>query len=322
MNVLVLSAGTRCRLISYFKEKNNGFDRVVATDCSIYAPAVYMADSHYIVPRMHDNNYLPTLMDICKKEEINVVLPLQEDEIEHISENRAMFEALGILVAISDIETLKVCRDKYLLYKTLSSKGVSCVETYDYNTEKEIIVNMTLPVLAKDRFGAGSIGMLKIGSWPLLMEFAKCSEKEIIVQPYLDAREYGVDAYIDFVSGEIIAVFAKEKIRMRAGETEKSKSIIDWNLFELVKVIVRELNFRGSIDIDVFKYGGAYHVLEVNPRFGGGYPHAYECGVNFIKFIETNARGQYNTPVIGKYEENTALLKFTDAMLKNEKDMF
>ena len=322
MNILILSAGTRCQLINYFKDRNNGFDKVVATDSSIYAPAVYMEDNHYIVPRMHDTNYLPMLINICKKEEINVILPLQEDEIELISQNKAIFENLNILVAISDIETLKICRDKYLLYKTLLSKGISCVETYDYNSETDIIKDMTLPIIAKDRFGAGSVGMLKIDSWPLLAEFAKCSQKELVVQPYLEVKEYGVDAYVDFISGEIIAIFVKEKIRMRAGETEKSKSIKDQELFKLVEDVIKEFDFRGPIDIDVFKYNGVYNVLEINPRFGGGYPHAYECGVNFIKFIAENAKGRQNKPVIGEYEGNTVLLKYTDAMLKNEKDMF
>lgn len=322
MNILILAAGTRCQLVNYFKRKENGFHQVISTDCSKYAPALYKSDKHYIVPKMEETAYLPTIKDICKKENINVILPLQENELEFIAEHKTEFEDMGILVVISDTASVKMCRDKYLLYKHLTDKGIPCVDTYDYKTELEKIKKLKFPVLAKERNGAGSVGALKINNLSMLTAYAENVDEELIVQPFYDTAEFGVDAYVDLVSGELVAVFAKEKLRMRAGETEKSKSVKDKKLFELVKSVVREINFKGPIDIDIFQYDGEYHILEINPRFGGGYPHAYECGVNFIKFISTNAKGKTNTPLIGEYKENQILLKYTDVMLKNDEDLF
>ncbi len=85
MNILILSCGTRNKLIRYFKEPGNGIDRVIGTDCSAYAPALYETDAHYIVPRMTSPDYLDTIFDICKKEKIDALLPLQEDELFLIS---------------------------------------------------------------------------------------------------------------------------------------------------------------------------------------------------------------------------------------------
>lgn len=322
MNILILSAGTRCQLIHYFMQRENGFDKVVTTDCSRYAPAVYMSDVHYIVPRMKEDNYLPVLLKICEKEEIHAVLPLQEDELELIAENRILFEKKGILAVVSDIDTVRTCRDKYLLYKKLIRHEIHSIETYDYETELECIQELKLPVFAKERTGCGSENILKIDSWPLLFYYAKNIQGKLVVQPYLRADEYGVDVYVDVISGEIISIFAKEKIRMRAGETEKSKSIKDDKLFTLVQNVVRIMNFKGPVDMDIFKYEGNYYILEINPRFGGGYPHAYECGVNFIKYLSQNVRREKNSSVIGQYKENEVLLKYTDVLMKNEKDMF
>lgn len=322
MNILILSAGTRCQLVNYFCKKENGFNKVVSTDCSKYAPALYGADKHYIVPKMNEAAYLPTIKEICKTENINVLLPLQENELELIAEHRTEFENMGILVVISDIASVKMCRDKWLMYKHLTDKGIPCVNTYDYNTESEKIKELTLPVMAKERNGFGSMGVLKINHWPLLKAYAQSTDENLIVQPFHDTMELGVDAYVDFVSGELVAVFAKEKLRMRAGETEKSKSVKDKKINELVKLVLREMNFKGPIDMDILLCDGEYRILEINPRFGGGYPHAYECGVNFTKFISTNARGKANVPVIGEYRENQILLKFTDAVLKNKEDLF
>lgn len=322
MNILILSVGTRCKLINYFKLTENGFDKVVATDCSIYAPALYMADIHYIVPKMTDKKYLPVLMDICKKENINVILPLQEDELDLMADHKMLFEKLGIMVVISDLKTVKVCKDKYLMYRMLANAEINCVETYDYDKEFDSIRKLQLPIMLKEREGAGSIGNLKVENWPLLICFAANTDERLIVQPYMDAEEFGLDVYVDILSGEVVSIFAKEKIRMRAGETEKSKSFKDGKLFELVKRTTKVMKFRGPIDMDVFKYDGEYFILEINPRFGGGYPHAYECGENFIKYISINARGEKIKPNIGNYDENKILLKYMDVMMKDEKDMF
>lgn len=322
MNILILSAGTRCQLVQYFKRSENGFDKIVTADCSRYAPALYMSDTHYIVPRMNMESYLPTIKDICKKEAIEVILPLQEDELALISAHRIEFGEMGILALVSDLESIELCRDKFLLYKYLMSNGIDCVETYDYETEFEKINKLPFPILVKERKGAGSVGILKINNWSLLKDYAESVDEKIIVQPFYEVKEYGVDVYVDVISGEVISIFAKEKLRMRAGETEKSKSIKDKKIFELVYQVVDKMKFRGPIDMDVFKYEGEYHVLEINPRFGGGYPHAYECGIDFTKFIAMNRAGKANDPAVGNYKENVVLLKFSDAILLNDEDMF
>lgn len=322
MNILILAVGTRCQLVNYFKRKESGFDKVISTDCSKYAPALYESDKHYIVPKMKEAVYLPTIKEICKKENINVILPLQEDELEFIAEHKTEFENMGILVIISDAALVKMCRDKYLLYKYLTDKGIPCVDTYDYKMELEKIKKLEFPVLAKERNGAGSMGILKINDWSMLTAYAENADKDLIVQPFYDTKEFGVDAYVDFVTGELVAIFAKEKLRMKAGETEKSKSVKNKKLFELIKLVVQKMNFRGPIDLDIFQYNGKFYILEINPRFGGGYPHAYECGVNFVKYISTNAMGKANVPIVGEYKENQVLLKFTDVMLKNDEDLF
>ena len=76
------------------------------------------------------------------------------------------------------------------------------------------------------------------------------------------------------------------------------------------------MNFSAQIDIDVFKVKGKYYISEVNPRFGGGYPHAYECGENHVKLIINNLRGRKNSNVIGNYEENIYMMKYNEIMIK------
>ena len=78
------------------------------------------------------------------------------------------------------------------------------------------------------------------------------------------------------------------------------------------------LGFRGQIDIDIFEVDGEYYISEVNPRFGGGYPHAYECGVNHMKLIKNNLNGETNKPIIGQYASGKVMMKYNEIMMVDE----
>jgi carbamoyl-phosphate synthase large subunit len=136
-----------------------------------------------------------------------------------------------------------------------------------------------------------------------------------MIQEYMDGTEYGADVYIDMISNEPVAIFTKEKIKMRAGETDKSVSFKDESLFDLIMDFVKKAGLTGIIDMDIFKADGEYYISEVNPRFGGGYPHAYECGVNVPAMIIKNLEGQENKPVVGEYDEGIYMMKYNDVKI-------
>lgn len=319
MNILILSCGTRVKLVEYFMQRENGFNNVVVTDCSRYAPALYVADKYYIAPRMTEPNYIGFLLDICDTEHINVILPLQEDELLLIAKERKKFEKRGCLVAISDYEHLRLCKDKYKMYEFLTSQGIPTVHTE--LAEKYIeIPEKVDDIFVKPRDGAGSIGAMHIKSKKLLQALIAASEEKLIVQPYINGMEYGVDVYVDFISGKIMGLFCKKKLRMRAGETEKSISCKIPEIKELIIKTVEVLQLRGPIDIDVLEKDKKYYILEINPRFGGGYPHAYECGVNFPQMIALNAQNVSNMDINYDYKEDIIALKYSDVEIvkKNE----
>ena len=103
---------------------------------------------------------------------------------------------------------------------------------------------------------------------------------------------------------------------MRAGETDKAVSFKDEKLFAFIKKFVMESGFKGQIDIDIFDVNGEYYISEVNPRFGGGYPHAYESGANHMLLIVNNLRGVANESVIGQYREGTYMMKYNELLVK------
>ena len=138
----------------------------------------------------------------------------------------------------------------------------------------------------------------------------------MMIQQYLRGQEIGADVYIDLISGKVVSIFTKKKLVMRAGETDKAVSFRDEKLFRLIERFAAESGFRGQIDIDLFEQDGEYVISEVNPRFGGGYPHAYECGVDHMTLIVNNLLGIANEPSIGGYADGVYMMKYNELMIR------
>ena len=314
MNILITSAGTRNKIVQYFKKEFEGIGNVIVTDMSDLAPAIYEADKYYIVPRIDDNTYIDKLLDICKKEKINCLFSLIDPELSLIAKNQSEFLKIGVTPIISDYEKVEMCFDKYKMYTFLKDNNFKTAKTY---IDKELFYNdlndgkINFPIFVKPVKGSASLNINKIETKEEL-EVIWNKTDNLIIQEFMDGQEYGIDAYIDMISNEPVAIFIKKKIRMRAGETDKSVSIKDEKLFDLITNFIRKAGFRGIIDIDVFKIDDEYYISEVNPRFGGGYPHAYEAGVNVPKMIINNIKNQENSKKIGQYKEGIYMMKYNE----------
>jgi len=317
MNILILSAGTRNKIVQYFKKSITG--SVIATDCQNIAPAIYEADRFYIVPRISVPDYLDIILDICRKEGINAVLSLIDPELSLLALNKARFEEAGIKIVGSSYELCEMALDKMLMYKWLNDHGYNCAKSYDNGDEfYRDLENekIEFPVFVKPISGSASIAINKVSDKETL-ELLWSHSDGLMIQEYLKGQEIGADVYIDMISHEVVSIFTKKKLLMRAGETDKSVSFKDSKLFALIEKFVLECGWSGQIDIDIFEINGAYYISEVNPRFGGGYPHAYECGCNHIKLIENNINGIANEKSIGCYEDGVYMMKYNEVLVRS-----
>jgi ATP-grasp domain protein len=317
MNILITSAGTRNKVVQYFKREFKELGKVVATDMSDLAPAIYEADKFYIVPRITDPTYIDSLLDICKKENIDCLLALIDPELSLISENREKFIEIGVTPIISDYNQVELAFDKYEMYKYLSTNRYKCAKSYIDKNEfyKDLEKgNIDFPVFVKPYKGSASININKVNS---IEEIETLFDvyNDLLIQEFLDGQEIGADVYIDPISNKVVSIFTKEKIKMRAGETDKARSFKDDKLFELIKELVEKIGYKYMIDMDIFRVGDEYYISEINPRFGGGYPHAYESGVNFPKLIINSIKGIENKSKIGNYEEDIYMMKYNEVKI-------
>lgn len=318
MNLLMLSVGTRNKVVQYFKKTLEGNGKVVATDMSDIAPAVFEADKFYKVPRMTDEGYIDVIFDICRKEEIDAVLTLIDPELSLLAEHKADFARLGVTVVGSSYELCEMALDKMQMYNWLKAHGYNCARSYDNREDFYSDLDagiISFPVFVKPIRGSASIAISKVEDKETLELLMKKTDG-LMIQEFLKGQEIGADCYIDMISNEVVSIFTKKKLLMRAGETDKAVSFKDGKLFALVEKFINESGWRGQIDIDIFDIDGDYYISEVNPRFGGGYPHAYECGCDHMTLIKNNIEGKANARNIGAYEEGVYMMKYNEVMIK------
>ena len=318
MNILIASCGTRNKIVQYFKKALDDTGCVIATDCSPNAPALYEADAHYIVPRITEEGYLDVLYEICRKENISGVLSLIDPELSLLSLHEADFAALGVTVIGSSYQLCERTLNKWEMYQWLKAHGYACARSYmdiDAFLADAAKGVLSYPVFVKPAKGSASIAISKADDEETVRLLLSHGE-EMMIQEFLDGQEIGADCYIDMISGEVVSIFTKKKLVMRAGETDKAVSFKDERLFALIERFAAEAGFRGQIDIDIFEIDGTYYISEVNPRFGGGYPHAYECGVDHTKLICNNLLGKANEKITGQYEDGLIMMKYNEIMMR------
>ena len=298
LNILFTCAGRRTYLLRYFKEQLAGDGLIIGTDMQLTAPALSIADIKEQVPPVYDANYIDITLGICRKHNIKALICLNDLELPILAANRHRFEQIGVTPIVSATEVIDICFDKYRTSKYIESLGLKTPTTF-VNFEEAIRAIqegvLKFPLVLKPRWGSGSIGIEFAYSmeeledvYEILLKKIKKSilatasqgDDYILIQQKIDGQEYGMDVMND-LNGNNRGVSVKMKLGMRAGETDKAKTVDNAEIRTIGQILGNNLHHIGNLDVDVFEQNGNYYVLELNPRFGGGFPFSYEAGVNF-----------------------------------------
>jgi carbamoyl-phosphate synthase large subunit len=306
MNLLFTCAGRRNYLINYFKEALNGAGKVIATDMQMSAPAMNDADIAVVVPSIYDENYINSLLEVIQKHDVKAVISLNDLELPILSGNKQTIENLGARLIVSSEKVIDITFDKVKTAHFLKSIGIKTPDTFTNLQEAKTKIaqkELNFPLVVKPRWGSASIGIdfpldeeeldlsfrlqqLKLKR-TILNDVSKSDyENALLIQQKINGKEYGMDILNDF-EGNYIGTFVREKLAMRSGETDKAISVIDERFNVIGKTISENLKHIGNLDCDVLEMNGELYVLEMNARFGGGYPFSHEAGVNTPKiYIE------------------------------------
>ena len=309
MNILFTCAGRRRYLLKYFKEIIGDSGKIVAADMSMNAPALTVADVKLQVPGVYADNYIDVILELCKLYDIKILISLNDLELPILSARKDDFKTAGVDVIVSDPDVIDICFDKYKTAQFIENIGLKTPKTYiKYNDAVAAIKTgkLNFPLIIKPRWGSGSIGLEVVDDLEELEIVYRLDQKKVrksilatassdddflLIQEVIDGPEYGLDIIND-LNKNYRGVSVKQKLSMRAGETDKAITVDNAKLREIGSIIGSKLGHVANLDCDVLEKDGEYYVLELNPRFGGGYPFSHEAGVNVPKAIVDWAQGK------------------------------
>lgn len=304
-NILITSAGRRVSLVKSFQKTLSNYNqnaKVFTTDMNPkLSSACMVSDGYFEVPRVSDENYLSLLKDICKKNKICMIIPTIDTELEILSLAKEEFLKEGIHIIISSKE---ICNTFFLKSKTEEFFVKSGFKT---PLRVKDLATCDYPVFAKFDNSSCSIGAKKVYSREEAKEMAK--DENYVFQEFIDGDEYTVDVYMDRHSNPICIV-PRLRLEVRAGEISKGLCVKDEKIIHEIKALCKKLQgAHGCITIQLFKTKKDIIFIEINPRFGGGYPLSYESGANFAKFLFEEYLGNELT-YTQEWRDKTLMLRY------------
>ncbi|MGG3925069.1 ATP-grasp domain-containing protein [Metabacillus fastidiosus] len=279
VNILITSAGRRVELVQQFIKARNSkklSGRIICADMSDLAPALYFADISYSIPKISDPMYISKLLEICQKEEVDIVIPTIDTELSILSDSVKLFQTIGTDVLISSKETIKITENKMETFKFFKSIDINTPDSVG----KEMKYEGEYPCFIKPVSGSSSVNVFKVKNEQEL-KFFKYYIGDYIIQKFVDGDEFTIDVFCDF-EGNPIYITPRIRISTRSGEVNKTKIYYDQHLMDSVFEILKALKPKGPLTIQTIKdnVDGRYYFIEINARFGGGSPLSMMAGAN------------------------------------------
>lgn len=318
MNILILSAGRRVELVKCFQKaakELNIKSKIITADLSNTAPASFFANKNYKVPRVVDKEYINSIIEISNKEDVKLIVPTIDTELLVLAENKKIIEEkTQARVLISDLEVIKVCRNK--------KESNKFFEENSFGVPKEITNedikkgNYEFPLFIKPLDGSSSINTFKVNNKKELEFFMDYIDKPII-QNFIEGTEYTVDVFIDF-DGKLISTVPRERMATRGGEISKGKIVRNTKVINEVNKVIEILKPIGHITVQCMDTLDGIKFIEINPRFGGGAPMSIKAGADSPKNLYRLLCGE-KLEKENDFKENMMALRFDDAIFIDEK---
>ena len=275
MNILVSSAGGPAAIccIKALRMASRKY-RIIGVDVDSLAAGLFLSDKSFIVPSAsNEKALLEKTLDICKSEEIKIIMPTSDFDTPVHAKYRKLFEEMGIFLPFSDYPMIQLCMDKLSLYHHLNNSGIMPFTT-------DNIEEITPPFIIKQRTGIGLRSTFMCNSKQHLTCLLEIVKNPIFQEP-LSGKEYTVDVLSDLKGTPLLAV-PRERIETKAGVTSKGRIVLDEEIQRICLDVAKKFNLKGPSCMQLKRDGnGRPKLIDLNPRLGGGTIITAIAGVNF-----------------------------------------
>lgn len=308
MNVLVSSVSRKVSLVqAWAKAAHRTGGKVITADMNLECPGMFFGDERGRLPALDADDFMPKLYDICKKHDVQVVVPTRDDEILELSLKKAELSDLGIRILCPSFDTVRLCQDKIKFAIWLKENGFGVAEIYSRWKS-----DANFPAFVRFRRGNGSTLARKVND---AMECASLTAEwgkdDCLVQEYIKAPEYSVDVFSDQY-GKAVCVVPRRRIQVIGGESYVSKTVDDaWISREAVR-LSEKLHLTGHSVLQCFiARDSDIYWIEANPRFGGASALSLEAGCRSPEWVCDEVDGRSLPDPLVKYDVGLTMLRYT-----------
>lgn len=321
-NILLSSAGRRFALLRILRETLRDLGlvgEVMAVDMSRLSAAFQSADRAFVVPRCTSPEFIPAMLEICRENGIRLVVPTIDTELPPLAAHRQAFAGIGTTVAISTPEVVAIGGDKDRTHRWLVDNGLPTVPQATIDEVRAHPELWSYPLLVKPAGGSSSIGVAVVQDRAQLD--ATTRGGGFIAQALATGNEFTID-FLANREGRCLCTVPRRRFEVRAGEVSKGMTVRSATLQALAARICERLpGAFGCLNVQVFQDDAtsALNVIEINPRFGGGFPLAWEAGARFPRWIIEEILGLPSTVSASNWRDRLVMLRYDEAVFVDAK---
>lgn len=323
-NILISSAGRRVALLRIFRQTLAEMrlqGKVMASDMSLLSSAVHAADQSFLVPPCTSPEFIPKMLDICSEKSVRLIIPTIDTELPIYASHRDHFLTVGTTVAVSGSEVVSIGGDKEKTFNWLIRNGFPAVHQASVD---EVIQESKLwgfPLLVKPRFGSSSIGVSVVRDLNNLKAMSPTAE--LLVQTIAKGNEYTVDILADR-KGNCLCAVPRKRLEVRGGEVSKGLTVRNELLLRLSQQICETLpDAYGALNVQIFLDDATdeMKVIEINPRFGGGFPLSWEAGGKYPQWMIEELLGLPSTASFSSWKNGLVMLRYDEAVFVDSREV-
>lgn len=314
-NILILSAGRRVSLVRAFMKAAASVDKnikIFTGDANpVLSSACQVSDESVQLPRIDNENFISFLKGYALNKNITVIIPTIDTELLILSSHKKEFEESGVYIMVPDNDFVSICRNKRLTHQFFKEKGISVAEEISKD-------NIRFPLFVKPEDGSSSNHIYYAPEKKYLPPFV-LDEPRFMLLEYLDRKlydEFTTDMYFNR-NGKLCCAVPRLRIETRGGEVSKGVTSKNFLVKWLHEKFASLPGARGCVTMQFFVHCETQELkgIEVNPRFGGGYPLSYLAGADYPLWIINEYIYNKNVDWFDGWEDQLLMLRYDNEIV-------
>jgi len=318
-NILITSAGAgpAVAVIKALKQQRSFPLKITACDINLLAAGLYLADNYYIVPLASEKTFIKQILKICKRENIDAVIPILDTEMPVFAKNIKRFKKRGIRLLVNKLDIIEICNDKVRTQKFCKENNILCPRIYSQEELRK--GKLQFPLISKPKKGIGSRDINIIRNKAQLKKFLPIP-KGYFIQHYIEGREFTIDVLLNS-KGDVLTVIPRERLVVRSGQMVKGRTCKDKRLINFCTDIAKKLGLRESNCIQVKVKDKRIYLIEINPRYGTGVSLSIGAGAN-VPLLQL--KSAFEIPISREeldFKDNFYMIRYWEEIYKNKLSM-